>query len=86
LKYHGYCGDHCKVRAEIQLMSMLVGLFWEVEHGTLYKPGERLRRMEVSLRMQEQNADVIRALTAFETHFESIACAKPSATEESVTH
>ncbi len=26
------------VRAELQVVSMLTGLFWQVEHGTLYKP------------------------------------------------
>jgi ppGpp synthetase/RelA/SpoT-type nucleotidyltranferase len=72
IKYHGYCSRHCSVRAEIQLMSMLVGLFWEVEHAALYKPGEHLKGIEKSLRMQERNADVIRALTAFETQFETL--------------
>jgi ppGpp synthetase/RelA/SpoT-type nucleotidyltranferase len=85
LKYRGYCNAYCSVRAEVQLMSMLVGLFWEVEHAALYKPGAKLRGMELSLRMRERNAEVIRALSAFESDFESIACAKPSPTEAEVT-
>jgi ppGpp synthetase/RelA/SpoT-type nucleotidyltranferase len=78
LKYHGFCSSHCRVRGEVQLMSMLIGMFWEVEHAALYKPGERLRDMEVSLKMQDRNADVIRAMCAFETQFEELVSA-PSA-------
>jgi ppGpp synthetase/RelA/SpoT-type nucleotidyltranferase len=77
LKYHGYCGPHCRVQAEVQLISMLIGLFWEVEHGALYKPGERLRQVEISQRMQENYADVIRALSSFEEKFETIATVTP---------
>ena len=77
LKYHGLCHAQCRVRAEIQLLSMLIGLFWEVEHGALYKPGERLRHIEISERMQGHYADVIRALSHFEDEFESIAAKKP---------
>jgi ppGpp synthetase/RelA/SpoT-type nucleotidyltranferase len=73
LKYHGFCGAHCLVQAEVQLISMLIGLFWEVEHGALFKPGERLRQVEVSQRMQQNYAEVIRALSSFEEKFETIA-------------
>jgi len=66
LKYHGFCSPHCHVRAEIQLISMLIGLFWEVEHGALYKPGERLREAEISTKMQNHYAEVIRTLSSFE--------------------
>jgi ppGpp synthetase/RelA/SpoT-type nucleotidyltranferase len=37
-KYHGFCATSVNIRAEIQIMSLLTGLFWRVEHGTLYKP------------------------------------------------
>jgi len=77
LKYHGYRSRDCRVRGEIQLMSMLIGMFWEIEHGVLYKPGDRLRDMEVALKMQEQNADVIRALYAFESHFDELVAGAP---------
>jgi ppGpp synthetase/RelA/SpoT-type nucleotidyltranferase len=77
LKYHGFCGSHCQVRAEIQLISMLIGLFWEVEHGALYKPGERLHQVEISTKMQKHYADVIRALNSFEQEFETVATVKP---------
>ena len=77
LKYHGYCGAHCQVRAEVQLMSMLVGMFWEVEHAALYKPGEHLRGIERSLEMQARYADVICALNSFETELEARTRAAP---------
>jgi len=72
LKYHGYCSHGCQVRAEIQLMSMLVGLFWEVEHAAVYKPSLKMRGVEIALRMQQQSTDVIRSMSAFEAGFESI--------------
>jgi ppGpp synthetase/RelA/SpoT-type nucleotidyltranferase len=73
LKYHGFCSPHCQVRAEIQLISMLIGLFWEVEHGALYKPGEQLRKAEIATKMQKHYADVVRALSSFEQEFETVA-------------
>ncbi len=73
LKYHGRLDDSCRVRAEIQLMSMLVGMFWEVEHAILYKPGEQLRGAGVALRMQPRYAEVIHALNTFEAEFETLA-------------
>jgi ppGpp synthetase/RelA/SpoT-type nucleotidyltranferase len=81
LKYHGFCNSHCHVRAEIQLMSMLIGLFWEVEHGALYKPGERLRQVEISTKMQKHYAEVIQALSSFEQKFEIIATERPHTAE-----
>jgi len=83
LKYHGFCSPHCRVQAEIQLISMLIGLFWEVEHGALYKPGERLRESEISTKMQKHYADVIHALSSFEQEFDSIATVESQITEGS---
>jgi ppGpp synthetase/RelA/SpoT-type nucleotidyltranferase len=77
LKYHGYLDSRCLIRAEIQLMSMLVGMFWEVEHAALYKPGEELRGVEISVKMQSRYVDVIRALHSFEAEFESLANIPP---------
>jgi ppGpp synthetase/RelA/SpoT-type nucleotidyltranferase len=67
-KCHGYCRATSRIRAEIQVVPMLVGLFWTVEHSALYKP-KRPFRVE---RMEELNArhdEVIRALQAFEREF-----------------
>ena len=79
LKYHGYLDTSCRVRAEIQLMSMLVGMFWEVEHAALYKPGEQLRLLGIALKMQPRYVDVIRALNMFEAEFETLTNAPPPA-------
>jgi len=83
LKYHGFCSPQCPVQAEIQLISMLIGLFWEVEHGALYKPGERLREAEISEKMQKHYADVVRALGSFEEEFEAVATAESQITRKS---
>jgi ribosome-associated translation inhibitor RaiA len=37
-KYHGLCSTSSQVQAELQIVSMLTGLFWHVEHDALYKP------------------------------------------------
>jgi ppGpp synthetase/RelA/SpoT-type nucleotidyltranferase len=37
-KYHGFCSMSPKIRAEIQILPMLTGLFWHVEHDAFYKP------------------------------------------------
>jgi ppGpp synthetase/RelA/SpoT-type nucleotidyltranferase len=73
LKYHGYLSESGSVRAEIQLISMLVGMFWEVEHAALYKPGAHLRAMGIALKMQARYADVIHALNRFEAEFDALA-------------
>jgi ppGpp synthetase/RelA/SpoT-type nucleotidyltranferase len=42
-KYHGYCAQaSLRVRGEYQVVSMLTGLFWKVEHAAIYKPAARL--------------------------------------------
>jgi ppGpp synthetase/RelA/SpoT-type nucleotidyltranferase len=81
LKYHGYCKTYRQIRAEVQIMSMLIGMYWEVEHGAMYKPGDRLRNLEVSVRMQDRSADVIRAMQAFEEQFEALTFVPPSPAE-----
>ncbi len=85
LKYHGYCSRR-EIRAEIQVMSLLIGMYWEIEHAALYKPGDRLRGMEISLKMQQRNSDVIRALNEFEMQFESLVGETPSGTREGASH
>jgi hypothetical protein len=58
------------VRGEFQIVSMLVGLFWDVKHSTLYKPTPELRGVARSLAMQERNQEVLRSLASFEEEFE----------------
>ena len=46
-KYYGYSQASDKVKGEYQVVSMLTGLFWEVEHSAIYKngcPAQRNRR------------------------------------------
>jgi hypothetical protein len=37
-KYYGCCSVSAVVRAELQIVPMLTGLFWHVEHDAFYKP------------------------------------------------
>jgi ppGpp synthetase/RelA/SpoT-type nucleotidyltranferase len=70
-KYSGFLDKVSnRVRGEFQIVSMLVGLFWDVEHSTLYKPTPELRGVARSLAMQERNQEVLRSLAAFEEEFE----------------
>ena len=70
-KYSGFLRQVSnRVRGEYQVVSMLVGLFWEVEHSTLYKPTPELRGLARSFAMQERNRQVLHSLTDFELEFE----------------
>jgi hypothetical protein len=60
------------MRSEIQLVSLLVGLFWEVEHSAIYKPSPRLRGMTKSIEMKRKIAAVETALREFEMEFERL--------------
>ncbi len=49
LKFHGFWHRDDHFRSEIQIVSLLIGLFWEVEHSAIYKPAPNLRgRFQVS--------------------------------------
>jgi hypothetical protein len=72
LKYHGYSSASERIRGEYQIVSMLTGLFWEVEHSAIYKPTPRLRGVARSLAMQQRSKDVSDALKAFEDEFKSL--------------
>lgn len=45
---------------------MLIGLFWEVEHGAVYKPTPELKGVASHWKVQRQVAEVYAALRAFE--------------------
>ena len=70
LKYFGYYSSEDTICGEIQIVPMLTGLFWKVEHETIYKPKPQLRGIANSLEMQERTQDVLDALKAFEESFE----------------
>ena len=71
LKYHGYSPVGDRVRGEYQIVSMLTGLFWEVEHPAIYKPSPRLKGAVKSLAIEQRTSEVYRALQAFEDEFEA---------------
>jgi len=56
-----------KVRGEYQVVPMLLGLFWEVEHSAMYK----IRGVANSKEMQDRRTGVGRALARFEQGVES---------------
>ena len=70
--YYGYCPAASeKVRGEYQVVSMLTGHFWEVEHSAMYKPAPTLKGVTRSLEMQQRYKEVLKALKAFEQEFEA---------------
>jgi len=76
-KYHGFCAASTKVRGELQVAPMLIGLFWQVEHSTIYKPSPELKGVGRSLEMRQRKSDVEEALKAFENEFERLVGLDP---------
>ena len=72
LAYHGYCEASDKVRGEFQIVSILTGLFWEVEHSAMYKPTPQLKGVALSRRMRLRRQEVQQALRDFEEEFERL--------------
>jgi len=70
LKYHGYINEHDKFQSEIQIVSMLIGLFWEVEHFTLYKQDPSFKGV-ISEDLKNQNDKILDALEEYSILFES---------------
>ena len=72
-KYSGYCEEaSTTVRGEYQVVPMLVGLFWEVEHSALYKLDPRLKGAALFWKMERRASEVYRALNAFDEEFEAL--------------
>jgi hypothetical protein len=72
LKYYGYCKSSSKVKGEFQIVPMLTGLFWKVEHSAIYKPAPKLKGIARSLEMRERTQEVLDALRMFEEEFENL--------------
>jgi hypothetical protein len=66
-KYTGRWNSGDLVRSEIQVLSLLIGLFWEAEHSAIYKPSPKLRG--IAPRMKDSSRAVIDALQEFESEF-----------------
>ena len=71
-KYWGYSPASNKISGEYQIVSVLTGLFWEIEHSAIYKPSPRLKGVARSLGMRKRSQDVLQALRAFEDEFERL--------------
>jgi ppGpp synthetase/RelA/SpoT-type nucleotidyltranferase len=71
-KYFGKFEMSDTVQGEFQVVSMLTGLFWDVEHAALYKPSPELRGLARSPKIQQRSWDVLKALKAFEEEFEEL--------------
>ena len=72
-RYSGYCRDASRsVRGEIQIVPMLIGLFWEVEHSAIYKPSPELKGVATDPEMRRCASEVYKALRAFERQFEAL--------------
>jgi hypothetical protein len=69
-KYSGYCKGTNKIAAEYQVVSMLIGLFWEVEHSAIYKPTPQLKGLASNLDIRERKQAIYSAFLAFEQEFE----------------
>ncbi|MGZ5446471.1 MAG: hypothetical protein ACXW5U_31645 [Thermoanaerobaculia bacterium] len=69
LKFHGLWSSDDTFHSEIQIVSLLIGLFWEVEHSAIYKPAPNLRGIAKSLAMKSRTLAVLSALRAFEEEF-----------------
>jgi len=73
LKYYGRCNSATTtLTAELQIVSSLIGSFWEVEHSALYKTSPDLQGVMRSQRMKARQRAVVSALLDFETEFESL--------------
>jgi len=85
-KYHGYCQASTQVRGEFQIVSMLTGLFWKVEHSAIYKPDPRLRGVAGSRVMKQRTQEVYDTLKAFEEEFENVLRRDPFITHSVDDH
>lgn len=69
LKYFGKWNADDRITAGIQIVSLLIGLFWEVEHSAIYKPNPNLQGVARSFTMIERRNEVVVALHTFEDEF-----------------
>ena len=72
-KYSGYySAASSQLSGEYQVVSLLTGRFWDVEHSAMYKPAPTLKDAVAAPRMREQYQNVLRELAAFEDEFERL--------------
>ena len=68
-KYHGKANEGDTFQSEIQIVSMLIGLFWEVEHFTLYKQDLSFKGV-ISEDLKNKNDEILDALKEYSNIFE----------------
>lgn len=61
-----------EITAELQIVSSLIGSFWDVEHAAVYKTSPNLQGVMASPRMKERYRSVLAALREFEGEFERL--------------
>jgi hypothetical protein len=69
-KYYGRWNPNDSIRSEVQVVPLLISLFWEVEHSAIYKPTTGTREIAVSFPMRGHTAAVVSALQHFEAEFD----------------
>jgi ppGpp synthetase/RelA/SpoT-type nucleotidyltranferase len=70
-KYNGLVDEAPPIYAEYQIVPMLIGLFWEVEHAAIYKPSPELKG--ISSHMRGELIEVEKALKRFDHRYEELA-------------
>ncbi len=68
-KYYGTWAQESVITAEVQIVPLLIGLFWEVEHAAIYKPTPNLRGIVRSTAVLQRRTEVLAALRGFEVEF-----------------
>jgi ppGpp synthetase/RelA/SpoT-type nucleotidyltranferase len=69
-KYQGIWNPSDPFRSELQIVSSLIGFFWEIEHSAIYKPTPELLGIARSDEMKDRNDAVLIALQRFEQQFD----------------
>jgi len=73
LKYFGRSASAgTALIAEVQIVSSLIGSFWDVEHAAVYKTTPNLQGVMASPRMKSRYREVLSALREFENEFERL--------------
>ena len=71
-KYYRVLGVE-KIPCEIQVVSMLTGKFWDVEHSALYKPSPAFKgAIEANFQIRDLYKEVMDKLAEFEAAFEAV--------------
>jgi ppGpp synthetase/RelA/SpoT-type nucleotidyltranferase len=70
LKYFGKWSPDAQITAEVQIVGLLIGLFWEVEHSAIYKPNPNLHGIVRTSSVLQRRDEALSALQAFEAAFD----------------